>query len=221
MEQPETSVVNTSEILTPPSREPTGNGDAIDLVQSATAINKMSLEIQTNEILARTHGKICLNLAIKTGGLLLDCKNEVNSKSRGKWEKWVDDNLDVSSKTAGRYIQLFEYQQTHVSALDECESIREAYLLSGIIPLPKKKEPPTGQSTERPVKSEEDSGDKIEEPPFDKVVRLEQELRTVFVDNPNLDYYGEMIKLLIPLVTIYNDYHDEQSTTNLQSVVNN
>lgn len=182
-----------------------------ELTSIVERINWLSEEIQTNDLLSKKHGVIAVQLVIETGGLLWDCREKLK---HGDWMKWVMENIKhLSYETVNRYIRLFEL--SHVTDLKDCESLREAYILTGILKVPivdeEKDNNPNSPPKQKPKSNFIPNGNGGTEPviteiPFDKVKRLEQELRTVFVENENVGYYDEMVKLLVPLVQIHQKH---------------
>lgn len=56
----------------------------------------------------------------------------------GNWEKWLLDNCgDVSVHTARRWMQLAKH--AHARDLDDCRTMRQAYIACGILPEPQQK----------------------------------------------------------------------------------
>ena len=91
-------------------------------------INQNSIDIENTNLLAREHGRKGLELAIKTGELLCQCK-EIRRKEKGTtgWETWFEQNVKGFTVRMGQYyIKLYKHQTKHVSFFDDCESIREA-----------------------------------------------------------------------------------------------
>jgi hypothetical protein len=193
--------------------------NAPDLEQLVKQILELQSENIIDESLSKKHGKLLLERNIKQGGLLLECQKEVECKHPKGWGKWIAKHItSIEYGTVTRYIRLWEYgnisHETY-SKLMECESTREAYYLVGIFKSkPSKKVTETQPTEATPTKDGEPSAqpeepEPIVEMPFDSVKRLEHKLRTVFIENPTIGYYGEMITMLKPLVKIYNEYMEE------------
>jgi hypothetical protein len=190
------------------------NQDAPDLEFLVSQINQLQIVIKSNELISKTNGQRALGLAIKSGKLLLECKNELLCKSkRGNWMEWVGKNItSIKYQTVTRYIELFQNQ----SELDECESIREAYYKLGIykrktdtvLPpqTPKVKTPKVEPEPEEP-----DTEETILEIPFDIVKRLVAQISETFKNNQgDGENYTDMVNLLEPVVMIYNDHQDRK-----------
>jgi Protein of unknown function (DUF3102) len=181
--------------------------DQLEISKLVEQINNLTVQIQSEELLSKTHGKLCLELALKTGEILSDCEDII---PYGQWVQWVKDNVKhIEYQTVTRYIKM--YNMSHDTDLTECESIREAYILCGIIPkkLPKKETEPV-KKKKPTIVPEPVIVTPTKKDPFQEVERLEFELRTVFLNNPDIEYYDEMIKLLRPLVQIYNKHIESQ-----------
>src|SRR5207249_1970040 len=120
---------------TPPSTQPTDDEDKILLNQHADELNQLQEQIQLNGALSVKHGKLTLELALKAGTILNEAKQLVR---RGYWEKWIEDNVkSISIRTAENYMRFATETATKHISLSECEGLREAYLLTGIIKKPK------------------------------------------------------------------------------------
>jgi hypothetical protein len=74
--------------------------------------------------------------AFECGRLMVDQKQALQKqlgKERGGWLDWLEANCpDISEQTARRYMALFK--RSHVSGyLEDCNSLRQAYLATGIL----------------------------------------------------------------------------------------
>jgi hypothetical protein len=66
-------------------------------------------------------------------GELLAAKRE--SAKRGDWVAWCDNVLPISYDTANRWIGLFLFIKTRGEhALDDAKTVRQAYVLAGLLP---------------------------------------------------------------------------------------
>ena len=122
------------------------------LKQHAQQLNQLQGEIESNDALSVKHGKITLELALRAGAILLEAKKLV---PYGEWESWLADNVKgIALRTAQNYMKLaqevaiekervdckrkFGKSDTqYVSFLADCEGLREAYLVAGVIKKPK------------------------------------------------------------------------------------
>jgi hypothetical protein len=75
-------------------------------------------------------GKAAIIAAIECGKLLNKAKDSVDY---GEWQKWLLDNCgDISQDTASRWMGLAK--SAHVRNLEECGSLRKAYIACGLLP---------------------------------------------------------------------------------------
>ena len=73
--------------------------------------------------------------AIECGQLLVQQKE---SLGHGSWLDWLDANLpEMTDRTARRYMALAK--RTHMSDLNNSTTVRQAYLATGILPMPVEK----------------------------------------------------------------------------------
>jgi hypothetical protein len=80
-------------------------------------------------------GKAAIVAAIECGKLLEKAKSLVG---HGKWEKWLLDNCgDISQMTATKWMKLAKLN--HGLDLENCASLRQAYITCGILPEPSTK----------------------------------------------------------------------------------
>ena len=118
----------------------------------AEQLNRLQTDIESNGALSIKHGKIALELALRAGAILRDAKDLVPKK---QWGKWIEENVrGITTRTAQNYMRLatevaiekervevknkFGKTETqYVSFLADCEGLREAYLVAGIIKTPK------------------------------------------------------------------------------------
>ena len=188
-------------------------------------------ELKNNELMCKSAGKRSLELAIYIGGVVLPYRK--GEKETKTWRKWCDKNItgnlpDLSYQTITRYIQLYQFNVSHVTDMEECESIREAYHKFDIVRLkskgPENREPmPLNFPDEHETPQPEEPIQEIPKDPFQEMLRLEEELRKLYVENERHQDYVEMVKLLKPLVKIYNKHHHEETevTVNGLEVVQN
>jgi hypothetical protein len=136
--------------------------DAPDLDKLLAEILNLKVEIDGYESLSKRYGKLALELAIKSGGKLLECQKEVECKHKRGWVKWVETNIEpaISYETVRRYIRLWKYNLSHETEIAECESIREAYHVAGIFGKPKEETP----SGEPDIKIKDDDSETKKEP---------------------------------------------------------
>ena len=99
-----------------------------ELSQVVSEINRLSVDINTNDLLTKKHGKVSLEMAITTGGLLSKCKEILRkSKSSQGWEDWFAENITGFTVRSGQYYtQLFRQKTKDSSFFDDCDSISEA-----------------------------------------------------------------------------------------------
>jgi len=91
-----------------------------------------------------------IDAALKAGDHLNEAKKLVPF---GEWAAWVEETCSFCQRTAENYMKLAKSK--HIADFEKCSSLREAYILGGIIKRPK------------PVNGEHclstDAGDTIEE----------------------------------------------------------
>ena len=107
-------------------------------------LNKLEGEIKANNVLSVKHGKLTLQYAIEAGKLLEEIFDKM---PYGQWNKFIK-KTTIHPRTAINYRTLAK----HVSELDECEGLREAYIKCGVIkskPV-KDKQGATGAGEETP-----------------------------------------------------------------------
>ncbi|MFH1067157.1 MAG: DUF3102 domain-containing protein [bacterium] len=76
-----------------------------------------------------------VNKAVECGQLL--CRQKQHLK-HGSWLEWLKINCPkVSQETARRYMRLAN--QSHVTDLKDVSNLRQAYIATGVLPLPDKK----------------------------------------------------------------------------------
>lgn len=107
-----------------------------------------------------------LQNAIKCGELLTKAKDLM--KASGKWQAWFSSNCQgISISTEKRYRQLYRKVQANSSYVSQAQSLRQAYLLYGMIddtpvkttPEDKTEETADTGSKDTPKKDKEDAGD--------------------------------------------------------------
>jgi Domain of unknown function (DUF4338)/Protein of unknown function (DUF3102) len=93
--------------------------------------------------LSKIKGKEAIAAGLKAGQYLIEVKELVG---HGKWQKWVEKNCKgINIKTAQRYMTLARFKNDTVSFLDECSSLRQAYICSGALAPTKADLPPENQ----------------------------------------------------------------------------
>ena len=199
-----------------PTVEPNDKQKKLDEVRDK--VNSLQQELDTNELLTKSHGRLTLNVALKCGELLSECSE--NFEYEDGWKKWVKENIHVKYETVRHYIRLWEHHNKcmveHVPPpYSECHSLREAYIICGVVKVKIKKEK-KGQPTVKvedvepePEDGEEPEEEEIVETTCDTVKRLTEQLLKVVTDNKDDPKMGEVIKLLSPIVNIYNEYTKE------------
>lgn len=84
---------------------------------------------------ARERASLAVSKAMECGQLLLQQKQSIG---HGSWLGWIDTNLpEITDRTARRYMALAK--RTHVSDLNDSATVRQAYLATGILPMPVEK----------------------------------------------------------------------------------
>jgi hypothetical protein len=156
----------------------------------------------TCDKLCKEQGWKSIQSAITTGQYLTEAKSLV---VHGEWTNWLKTNFVFSPKTAENYMRLADPK--HVSVLNGCPTLRQAYIRCGICQPNKVDEEPTPEK--EPGETKTTTVTTKEPTPFDKAVKLERSLRRLFTEE-NIN--GEMIKLLKPLVEIYNEYYEKLET---------
>jgi len=199
-----------------PTVEPSSKTNKSKLNELRDKVNTLHKDLENNEVLSRSHGKITLNYALKSGELLDELQDQFEYENG--WKKWVEENIIVDYKTVRNYIRLWEHQVKHVSPYENCESLREAYIICGVVKVKIHKEK-KGQPTvevkdgeDEPI--DEEKEEEVKEPPFETVKRNVEQLIMVFDNNPNHRDIVEMVKLLKPLVSIYNKHTVEENEEN-------
>ena len=93
-------------------------------------------EAVTAAIAAEDQAKAAVHYLIRTkiiAGQLLATRRE--SAKHGEWVAWCDNVLPISYDTANRWIGLFLFIKTRgEQALDDAKSVRQAYVLAGLLP---------------------------------------------------------------------------------------
>lgn len=86
---------------------------------------------------AQTQMNQAVALAIECGNLL---QQQKDSLKHGGWLDWLREHCpEVSKRTAQRYMKLAK--TSRVSHLEDANSIRQAYIATGIMPEPEKPQP--------------------------------------------------------------------------------
>jgi hypothetical protein len=106
--------------------------------QTAEQIIATHKEIETYNAKSEENGRKAVQSAITAGKLLRGIKDQL---AHGKWLPWLVENCkSISEKTAQNYMRLADPERfsnpQYVADLDECTSLRQAYLLTGICKLP-------------------------------------------------------------------------------------
>lgn len=173
--------------------------------QSALAetLNKLFEDIEALENLSVENAVQAKARAILFGHTLNNAKRNKNLIPSGDWSTWISRNCKFDIRTAQRYMSL----ATHESLLTSCKSIRECYLL---LESNNKQKRVNGNVRATTPEGNTIPKNEINYDPFHEAKLAEQELREVFEGNKEHHDYPEMIKLLIPLVEIYNAYHESQ-----------
>ncbi|MEQ1862776.1 MAG: DUF3102 domain-containing protein [Chthoniobacteraceae bacterium] len=75
-----------------------------------------------------------LQAVVRAGALLNKAKGELE---HGEFITWVEDNVqEITHATATRWMKLALFAETHGEQLDEAATVRQAYILAGILPEP-------------------------------------------------------------------------------------
>lgn len=75
-----------------------------------------------------------LQAVVKAGALLNKAKDELR---HGEFMPWVEEHLpEITHATAQRWMKLAQFAETHADRLDEAATVRQAYILAGILPEP-------------------------------------------------------------------------------------
>lgn len=78
--------------------------------------------------------KYAIKKALDVGRLLRTAKGELE---HGEFMQWVEGaELGVSYDTIGRWMKLAEKAETHGEQIENAQSVRQAYLLAGLLPEP-------------------------------------------------------------------------------------
>src|SRR5262245_23253674 len=87
-------------------REVVTIGNETTLEDYAKQLNNLQSEIESNNLLSVTHGKRSLELAVKSGEMLIKCRDLLKY---GDFVKWLKTEVkSISQATAYRYIKLVE-----------------------------------------------------------------------------------------------------------------
>lgn len=123
-----------------------------DIVENLAAeINRAyreSLELADH---ARGRAAEAVERALECGRLMLRQKEElqqIKGKPRPGWLEWLSQNCpEIEERTAQRYMSLAK-KATHVSGyLEDCSTMRQAYLATGLLKEPPKEKAPPGPET--------------------------------------------------------------------------
>ena len=113
----------------------TGGGIVLS-IDLALAINAAFTTAQTLAGSAREKAQHAIVAAIDCGRLL---ERQKGSLPHGAWSDWLAVNCpEISARTAQRYIRLSK--TTHVSFFNDAQSLRQAYLTTGVLPEPAPRE---------------------------------------------------------------------------------
>ncbi|MGO8837456.1 MAG: DUF3102 domain-containing protein [Limisphaerales bacterium] len=173
------------------------------LKECAEQLNQLQTDIESNNALSIKHGKIVLELALKAGAILCQAKQLVRGGVwKGQWQKWIEENVKgITVRTAENYMRLatevaIEQERVknktefgkqdmtkHVSFLADCEGLREAYLVTGIIKQPKMVDaavmPSENDTTPERMKNENKAtyGQKLSEARSKMIQRIRNEIK--------------------------------------------
>jgi len=101
---------------------PTEVGELQDAIDLATAKVMDAMEAVQEAISA----------VVRAGQLLRDQRERIG---HGGWYAWLDEqHLSISRETARKWIRLAEFEETHAERLAEAQTIRQAYVLAGLLP---------------------------------------------------------------------------------------
>jgi hypothetical protein len=106
--------MNLTEISPPPVLDELGGVTQSNITVTPRPIPSSKLETAAARInsLYReidTAARMSLEKAVEIGRLLLEEKRRL---AHGQWERWVDENIDLSKPTAWRYMRLWERRAT-------------------------------------------------------------------------------------------------------------
>lgn len=173
------------------------------LKQYADELNQLQMDIESNNALSVKHGKIVLELALKAGAILCQAKQFLRGGVwKGNWQKWIEENVKgITVRTAQNYMRVatelaIEQERVknktefgkqdmtkHVSFLAECEGLREAYIVAGIIKKPKMVDmavmPAENDTTPKRMKDENKClyGQKLSEARSKMIQRIRNEIK--------------------------------------------
>lgn len=100
--------------------------------------------VDRSEALSKRHGKDAIAAAVKAGKYLIEAKALLG---HGNWLAWLKANCKgIREKTAQRYMTLAEFR--HVSDLNQCSSLRQAYIFTGTIKAAKEDKNPDDVAAE-------------------------------------------------------------------------
>jgi hypothetical protein len=108
-QRPETQVIDKN------------TGSIIDAVQ----------EVLRAEDSAKAAVQDLITLKIRAGQMLIAKREELE---HGDWMPWCAEQLPISYETANRWIGLFNFARKNPDALDDAKSVRQAYVLAGLLP---------------------------------------------------------------------------------------
>ena len=112
------------------------DGGIVLSIDLSVAINASFATAQTLAGSAREKAQHAIVAAIDCGGLL---ERQKGSLPHGVWTDWLAVNCpEISVRTAQRYIRLSK--TTHVSFFNDAQSLRQAYLTTGVLPEPAPRE---------------------------------------------------------------------------------
>lgn len=127
--------------------------------------------------------------AISIGDLLTRACKLVK---KGEWELWVKKSVSFSLVTAQKYRKLAKSNASNPNLLAGCDSLRHAYLIANVIPLPKKT---------KEAKESKDKKDGKEETALEKLDRHCDGITTLLKDADFVNgCFDEIISSVTPVV---------------------
>ena len=157
-----------------------------------------------------------IRMAIRTGDLLMAAHKKVNK--HGEWLPWIKSNcLGVTVKTCQNYMRFALWAEANAKHVSQLESLREGYIMAGIIKLPKVKkcerhkeeeDEDDQESQEDPEGEDEDSKEaKAEQDQMVKLHKTSDKLVTG-LSALSLDKAREVLDTIRPIVDWYHSIED-------------
>lgn len=167
----------------------------------ATAILDAHQKAEFADRLSKKSGHESIISAIKAGEYLVQAKELVG---HGNWLPWLKEQCKgISEKTAQRYMTLAKFD--NVSDLEQCTSLRQAYICSGaLVPAHLDKSPEKKDDKGEPVKTDDATKPDIILPQMERgFVALQKQYDALVKSNPGLETHLLSIDMTLTLRELF------------------